>query len=81
MEKHITCFEKNAAEEVRIELSEFNGYDLVSARVYATAGADGSRVPTRKGLTLNVRLLPVLIEGLQAAETEARAAGLLKATE
>ena len=77
MEKHITTFEKNKSEEVRIELNEFNGHDLVAARVYATTKADGTRVPTRKGITLNVRLLPELIEGLQAAEVEARAAGLL----
>ena len=77
MEKHITTFEKNKSEEVRVELSEFNGHDLVAARIYATSRADGTRVPTRKGLTLNVRLLPELIEGLQAAEVEARAAGLL----
>ena len=77
MEKHITTFEKNKSEEVRVELSEFNGHDLVAARIYATSRADGTRVPTRKGLTLNVKLLPALIEGLQAAEVEARAAGLL----
>ena len=77
MEKHITTFEKNKFEEVRVELSEFNGHDLVAARIYATSRADGTRVPTRKGLTLNVKLLPALIEGLQAAEVEARAAGLL----
>lgn len=77
MEKLISTFDKNRSEEVRIELSEYQGHDLVSARVYAPAGASGARVPTRKGLTVGVRLLPALIAGLRQAEHEARAAGLL----
>lgn len=77
MEKLITAFDKNKAEEVRIELSEFNGHNLVAARVWATSRADGTRVPTRKGITLNIRRLPELIGGLQEAEREARKAGLL----
>ena len=77
MENLITTFEKNTTEEVRIALTEFKGHDLVVARVYAMPNAASDRVPTRKGLTLNVRLLPTLIEGLQEAEAEARAKGLL----
>lgn len=77
MEKLIAAFDKNTSEEVRVELSNFKGHDLVGVRVYAMSNASGDQVPTRKGLTLNVRLLPTLIEGLQAAETEASAAGLL----
>ena len=78
MEKHIATFAKNKAEEVRIDLTEYQGHDLVSARVWAPSDGTGVKVPTRKGLTLNVRLLPDLIEALQEAEREARAAGLLK---
>ena len=77
MDKLISTFDKNSAEEVRIQLTEFNGHDLVAARVFATVKADGSKVPTRKGITLNIRRLPELIGGLQEAEREARKAGLL----
>ena len=77
MEKFIASFEKNTTEEVRIALTEFKGHDLVMARVYAMPNAASDRVPTRKGLTVNVSLLPDLISALQEAEVEARAAGLL----
>lgn len=80
MERHIRSFEKNKTEEVRVELTEYQGHDLVSARVYATRDATGERVPTKKGLTLSIQKLPDLISALQEAEREARAAGLLESS-
>ena len=81
MERHIATFSKNKVEEIRIDLTEYQGHDLISARVWAPSQGTGVKVPTKKGLTLNVRLLPDLIEALQEAEREARAAGLLESSE
>lgn len=78
MEKTVAKIQKNAREEVRVGLCEFKGHDLFTVRVFAdVADVTGDRVPTRKGLTANVRLLPDLVRALVAAEAEARAAGLL----
>ena len=70
MKKHITSIEKNAAEEIRVALTEFKDHQLVDLRVYAINGASGERVPTKKGLTVKPALLTPLIEALRTAEAE-----------
>ena len=77
-ERVIATLDKNSAEEVRVSLSTFKGYDLISARVWTDPeGGDGERRPTRKGLTLRVELLPQLLEALQQAAEEALKAGMI----
>ena len=76
--RHIATIRKNALEEIRVELGEFNGHDLVNVRVWAEPRNGGAeRIPTKAGIACNVRLLPELIEALQQAEMAARQAGLL----
>ena len=75
MGKIIATIPKNARESVKIELTEFKGHDLVDLRVYADNGA--KLVPTRKGITVGVNMLPSLVAALTEAEREAREAGLL----
>ena len=79
MESIVRTIKKSQREKIRIGLSEFTKdgttYDMVSARVYFDNGAEYQ--PGRNGLNVRVNLLPSLIEGLQAAEQEALAAGLL----
>jgi hypothetical protein len=65
-------------EEIRVELAEFNGYDLIHLRVWTEPRNGGSeRIPTKAGIACRVTLLPDLIEALRQAEAAARAAGLL----
>ncbi len=82
MEKTVRTIRKSQREEVRVGLSEFTKdgttYNMIFARVYYDDGAEFR--PGRNGLNLRVELLPELIEGLQAAEREAREAGLLPDT-
>jgi Transcriptional Coactivator p15 (PC4) len=74
----IAVIRKNATEEIRIELSEFRGHDLVNLRIWADPRDGGAeRVPTKAGVCCRVALLPELIEALRQAEAEARRAGLL----
>src|SRR5436309_3268914 len=41
----------NAAEEIRIELTQFNGHDLLKVRVWTDPRNGGSeRIPTRAGI-------------------------------
>jgi hypothetical protein len=71
----IAILRKNAAEEIRVGLSQFNGHDLLSIRVWRAGGSEP--IPTKAGIACKVTLLPELIEALQQAEAAARAAGLL----
>ena len=74
----IATIRKNSAEEIRIELAEFNGHELINVRVWADPRNGGTeRIPTKAGIACNVRLLPELIEALRQAEIEARERGLL----
>ena len=74
----LATIRKNTAEEIRIELTQFNGHDLLNVRVWTDPRNGGSeRIPTRAGIACRVALLPEIIEALQQAEAEARARGLL----
>jgi len=76
--ERLAVIRKNAREEIRVELSEYNGHDLLSLRVWADPAAGSSqRVPTKAGIACNVALIPDLIEALRRAEAAARQAGLL----
>ncbi len=81
MNKTIATIEKNQREQIVVALSEFEGrdgiFDMVSARVFYDKG-NGDMKPTRNGLNVPTRLLPDLIEALEEAERQARAAGLIE---
>lgn len=72
----IAEFPKNKRETLRIELTQFNGKDLVNARIWAPKEGVGL-VPTPKGLTISPGLLPQLIGGLQAAHAAAVKLGIV----
>jgi hypothetical protein len=74
----IPLIQKNKVEEIRVELSRFNGHDLVSIRDWAEPRDGGAeRIPTKAAIACNVRLLPDLIETLRRAELHARDRGSL----
>jgi hypothetical protein len=82
MAEPIVTIRKNANEEIRLELSRYNGHDLANVRVWADPrSGGGERIPTKAGISCKVALLPQLIEGLCQLEAEARWAGLLPAEE
>ena len=66
---------KNSSEEVRVLLDTFKGHHLVDMRVFAAFSAAAVKMPTKKGLSCRVEMLPDLIEGLRKAEAQARALG------
>jgi hypothetical protein len=67
---------KNAREHIRVGLGSFKGHELFSVRVWADKG-DGTNVPTPKGITCAVALLPAIIEALQKTRAHARKVGVL----
>lgn len=74
---HIATVAKNATEEIRVGLTEFNGKPLCDFRIFTEYRATGETGPTKKGVTFAVALLPQIIEALQDAEAEALRQGLL----
>ena len=73
MKQVIATIPKNASEVVKVELTEFNGHDLVGIRVWTK---DTDR-PTQKGITVTVAMLPAILAALATAEAKARTAGLI----
>lgn len=54
MDKCVASFPKNKFEEIRVQIKEFKGYDLVDIRVFASAKDGEDKVPTGKGVSINV---------------------------
>ena len=54
MDKLIAVFPKNKFEEIRVQIKEFKGYDLVDIRVFAGSKDGEEKVPTGKGISINV---------------------------
>jgi len=66
---------KNSREQIRVSLTEYRGYKLCDARVYAVEGENAT--PTKAGLSIRLSALPAVIALLQEAEKAARNLGLL----
>ncbi|MFH1645614.1 MAG: transcriptional coactivator p15/PC4 family protein [Candidatus Omnitrophota bacterium] len=58
MNETVATFDKNKFEEIRIGVKEYKGFDLIDLRVWVESKNAGSKVPTAKGLSLNVELFP-----------------------
>ncbi len=69
---------KNSREDLRISLTEYHGHDLVDIRTFTEiSSVSGIRMPTKKGVSVRVEMLPDLIAALLEVERQARVAGLL----
>lgn len=64
-------FMKNATEKIRVELSEFQGVDLIDIRAYYNAGLSNEYwKPTKKGISIRSDLIPQLKEAIDKAYQE-----------
>lgn len=61
--------DKNSMEKIRIERTNYKGYDLVSLRVYFQDKISGEWKPSPKGITFKVELLEDIIEALESERT------------
>jgi len=77
MNKLVACFPKNKFEEVRVQVKEFKGYDLLDIRVYTSLKDSDEKIPTGKGLSINVSHFFELKKGILEAETVLKENGLL----
>ncbi len=63
----ISEFPKNKKEDFRLSLTEYEGYDLLDFRVFFK-NEQGDSIPTKRGVTMNIKLLPQLKEAILNAE-------------
>ena len=64
MNEIIDRFQKNATDEIRVSLTEFNNYRLVDLRTW-TKNKAGELVPTKKGISVRVDLFPALLRAVE----------------
>lgn len=67
--------QKNSWEELHVDLTQYNGHNLVSLRVFYER--DGQQLPGKQGLSVRASAIPDLIDRLQVAEAEAIRLGLI----
>ena len=60
MDKTIATFKKNKFQEIRVGIREFKGNDLIDIRTWTMTQGSDDMVPTAKGVSLNIHLLPDL---------------------
>lgn len=69
---------KNQREVIRVELSEYRGQPLISARVWFH-GDDDQLLPSKSGISISIKHLPQLAAGIAAALDRAIELGLVGA--
>ncbi|MFC1754646.1 transcriptional coactivator p15/PC4 family protein [Thermoproteota archaeon] len=78
MQKVIKAFEKNKFQEIRVGISEYQGNDLIDIRTWTLPKGAEEKIPTSKGVSINVKLYPELKEAVLALEQELKDANLIE---
>lgn len=78
MDQTVSVFSKNKFQEVRVGIREFKGNDLVDVRIWTISQGADQMVPTAKGVTINIHLLPQLLKALTDTEKILKESKLLE---
>ncbi|MFH1622174.1 MAG: transcriptional coactivator p15/PC4 family protein [Candidatus Omnitrophota bacterium] len=70
MNKTVKIFEKNKFQEIRVGVTEYQGNDLIDIRTWTLPKGAEEKVPTSKGISINVKLYYELKEAVLALEEE-----------
>ena len=68
MDKTVSIFKKNKFQEIRVGIREFKGNDLIDIRTWTMTQGSEDMVPTAKGVSLNINLLPELKRSIDEVE-------------
>ena len=68
MDKTIIVFKKNKFQEIHVGIREFKGNDLIDIRTWTMTQGSEEMVPTAKGVSLNIALLPELKRSIEEVE-------------
>ena len=74
----VAGWQRNSREIIRVALDQYRGHEIIDVRAWWTDDK-GNRRPGRSGLTLSLKHLPALADGLAEALQRARALGLVEA--
>ena len=69
MDKTVSVFKKNKFQEIRVGVREFKGNDLIDIRTWTMTQGTDEMVPTAKGVSINIHLLPDLKKALAEVES------------
>jgi hypothetical protein len=64
----VASFQKNKYEEVRFQIKEYKGKDLIDIRIWTDVKGADQKIPTTKGVTMNISHFPDLKKGLLELE-------------
>ncbi len=70
MDKTVKIIQKNKIQNIKFELKEFKGHNIIDIRIWNNVPDSDEQRPTTKGVTMNVDLLPELKEAVGLLETE-----------
>jgi hypothetical protein len=65
MDKTITTFKKNEFQDVNVSLREYKTHQLADIRIWTKIQGSDDKVPTAKGISIQISQVSTLIEALQ----------------
>ncbi len=77
MEKDVASFEKNKYQDIKVRISEFQGNDVIDIRIWTQPPQGEEKVPTGKGININVKLFPKLKEAIEKLEKELKDSSMI----
>ena len=77
MEKDVAIFQKNKYQDIKIRLSEYQGNDVIDIRIWTQPPQGEQKVPTGKGININVKLFSKLKEAIDTLEKELQDGNLI----
>jgi hypothetical protein len=78
MIKTVKVFEKNKFQEIRVGVTEYQGNNLIDLRTWTLPKGAEEKVPTSKGISINIKLFPQLKEAVMLLEKELKDNNLLE---
>jgi len=77
MEKDVAVFAKNKYQDVKIRLSEYQGNDVIDIRIWTQPPQGEEKVPTGKGININIKLFSELKKAIGKLEKDLTEANML----
>lgn len=77
MNQIVSSFPKNKYEEVRFQIKEYKGKDLIDIRIWTDVKGAEDKIPTTKGVTMNVSHFPQLKRSILEMEQALKLNNLL----
>ena len=68
MDKTVAIFKKNKFQDIHVSLREYKGNQLFDIRTWTMVQGSDDKVPTARGVALNIKLLSNLKEALGKVE-------------